>query len=260
MQPERVLVTNDDGVRAPGLSALAAALDDAGYDVVIAAPLDDRSGSGASIGGVPLTDGIEYHTATLPGLEHVPAYGIDAPPAVAVMAARLGAFGPPPGMIVSGINPGANTGRAVLHSGTVGAALTAANFGAKGLAVSLAISDPMRFDTAATVAIGAADWLARAPERTVLSINVPASAPEGLLGVRLARLAPFGTVRATIAGRRDGKLELELTATDVELEPDTDTALVEAGYVAVSALAGIQTIPTLGEDAVNALTTVGVRG
>ena len=54
-----------------------------------------------------------------------------------MLAARLGGFGDPPELVVSGINPGRNTGRAVLHSGTVGAALTAANFGVSGLAVSI---------------------------------------------------------------------------------------------------------------------------
>ena len=256
----RVFVTNDDGVHAPGLVALATALVAASYDVTVGAPLDDRSGSGASIGAIPLSDGIEYRDAILPGLEAVPAYGIDAPPAVAVMAARLGAFGEPPDLIVSGINPGTNTGRAVLHSGTVGAALTAANFGAKGLAVSLDISEPMRWDTAAAFAVDATAWLEGAPPRTVLSINAPGRAPESVVGVRVARLAAFGTVRATIAGNRDGRLELELTATDAELEADTDTALVTAGYVAVSALTGIQTIADLAESAVDVLSGALVRG
>ena len=256
----RVFVTNDDGVHAPGLSALAAALHAAGYDVTVGAPLDDRSGSGASIGAIPLSDGIEYRDVVLPGLESVRAYGIDAPPAVAVMAARLRAFGDPPDLIVSGINPGANTGRAVLHSGTVGAALTAANFGAKGLAISLDTSEPMRWDTAAAFAVDATAWLLGAPPRTVLSVNVPGRAPESILGVRVARLAAFGTVRATIAGNRDGRLELELSATDVESDPDTDTALVAAGYVSVSALAALQTVADLGESAVEVLAGVMVRG
>ena len=73
----------------------------------------------------------------LPGLAGVPAYALDGAPGLCVLAARLGGFGDPPDVVMSGINPGCNTGRAVLHSGTVGAALTAANFGVRGLAVSI---------------------------------------------------------------------------------------------------------------------------
>jgi uncharacterized protein YndB with AHSA1/START domain len=69
-------------------------------------------------------------------LVHTEAYGVDGPPGLSVLAARQGGFGDPPELVVSGINPGHNTGRAVLHSGTVGAALAAANFGVSGLAVS----------------------------------------------------------------------------------------------------------------------------
>jgi len=59
-------------------------------------------------------------------------------------------------------------------------------------------------------------------------------------GVRSARLAPFGTVRTALAGSEGGRLQLELRATGVELEPDTDTALVLAGYVAVTPLVGVR--------------------
>jgi 5'-nucleotidase len=162
---------------------------------------------------------------------------------MAVIAARLGAFGPAPDVVVSGINPGNNTGRSVLHSGTVGAALTAANFGGRGLAVSVGVEegsvDP-HFDTAATFAVRAYDWLIDAPVGTVLNVNVPNVRMGEVRGVRSARLAPFGTVRTALAGSEGGRLQLELRATGVELEPDTDTALVLAGYVAVTPLVGVR--------------------
>src|SRR4051812_44349093 len=115
-----------------GLAVLAAALAEVGHDVVVAAPLDDRSGSGASIGPVHMGEGIAMESVTLEQVTSVPCFGIDGPPALAVMASQLGAFGEPPKLVVSGINPGCNTGRSTLHSGTVGAALTAANFGISG--------------------------------------------------------------------------------------------------------------------------------
>src|SRR5205807_5161937 len=119
------------------------------------------------------TDGIEVLPVELDDLDDVPAYALEAPPALAVMAARLGAFGEPPHLVVSGINPGPNTGRAVLHSGTVGAALTAANFGLSGLAVSIGSGEHSHLETAATVAAAALEWLIRAPARTVVNVNVP---------------------------------------------------------------------------------------
>src|SRR5947208_638219 len=82
-------------------------------------PDADRSGSGAGIGPVRAGEGIQLVAVELEGLHGVPAYGIGGPPALAVMAARLGAFGDPPVLVASGVNPGHNTGRSVLHSGTV---------------------------------------------------------------------------------------------------------------------------------------------
>jgi len=238
----RILVTNDDGVGAPGLAVLALALRAAGHDLVVAAPLVDFSGSGAAIGPVHLSDGVTFEEEAIEGLSGVPVYGLDGPPALAVMAARLGGFGAAPDLVVSGVNPGNNTGRAVIHSGTVGAALTAANFGVSGVAVSVAWGDEPHFDTGAALAVAAVAWLLEAPPRTVLNVNAPGLPLDRVRGVRTARLAPFGTARTTFVGAGDGRLEMEMQDTDVELDPDTDTALVRAGYVAVSELTGVRSV------------------
>jgi 5'-nucleotidase len=136
----KVLVTNDDGVASPGLHTLARTLVDDGYEVIVVAPDREMSGSSAAIGQVHVEEGIDAERVVLPGLDGVPAYAVAGPPGLCVLSARLGGFGDAPELVVSGINPGANTGRAVLHSGTVGAALTAANFGCRGLAVSIDVS------------------------------------------------------------------------------------------------------------------------
>jgi 5'-nucleotidase len=136
----KVLVTNDDGVASPGLHALARALVDDGHDVIVVAPDREMSGSAAAIGQVHIEAGIDAERVDLPRLDGVPAYAVAGPPGLCVLTARLGGFGDPPDLVISGINPGCNTGRAVLHSGTVGAALTAANFGCRGLAVSIDVS------------------------------------------------------------------------------------------------------------------------
>ncbi|HUQ39530.1 MAG TPA: 5'/3'-nucleotidase SurE [Acidimicrobiales bacterium] len=242
----RVLVTNDDGVHAPGLHLLTRALVDAGFDVVVAAPLDDRSGSGAAIGTVYSGTGIVVEEFALEVLEGVPVFGVDGPPALAVMAARLGAFGEAPSLVASGINPGCNTGRAVLHSGTVGAALTAANFGISGLAVSQDSGDPWLAGTAAAIAARALTWVAGQPPRTVLNVNVPNLPLDQLRGARTARLAPFGTVRAVLTERSEGRMQIELKANEEPLAEDTDTMIVGAGYVAVTALVGPRAVDDTG--------------
>ena len=236
----RVLVTNDDGVYAPGIAALARAAVDAGHDVVVAAPLDDRSGSGAGIGPTRAGEHITYEAVTVAGLEDTPTFGIEGPPALAVMVARLGAFGDPPELVLSGVNPGPNTGRATLHSGTVGAALTAANFGISGVAVSIGTGDHILWDTATRLALLAIDWIASGGSRVVLNINVPNVPVDQLAGVRRARLAPFGTVRAALADAGHGRLQIEFRDTSERLAPDTDTALVMAGFAAVTPLRGIR--------------------
>jgi 5'-nucleotidase len=142
--------------------------------------------------------------------------------------------------VVSGINPGHNTGRSTLHSGTVGAALTAANLGISGLAVSTGAGTEIHWDTAAQMAVLATRWLVGAPKTTVVNLNVPNVPQSDLAGVSLARLASFGTVRSAITDAGRGKLQFELRDTDVELDPDTDTALVARRIVAVTPIVGIR--------------------
>src|SRR5207248_7418746 len=106
-------------------------------------------------------------------LPDVPVVAVEAAPAFISRAGLRGAFGEPPDVVLSGINWGANTGTAVLHSGTVGAVLTAASHGCKGLAVSLDIGGPLHWETAAAFAGRALKWLLDAPARTALNLNVP---------------------------------------------------------------------------------------
>src|SRR5690606_22301577 len=138
------------------------------------APSGERSGSGAAIGRLHRSGPIactEVEWAHLPGVE---VFALDVPPAAAVYAGVLGTFGPPPDAVVSGVNPGLNYGHLVLHSGTVGAALTAAAVGIPGVAVSIAWSEHPRWATAAAFAPGALAWLAAldGPAR-VVNVNAP---------------------------------------------------------------------------------------
>ena len=235
----RVLVTNDDGIESAGLHTLAIAVHGAGYDVVVIAPNRDNSGIGAAIGLVHADQHLDVEKVALPGAPGIAAYAIDGPPGLCVCAGRLGAFGEPPDIVVSGVNPGCNTGRAILHSGTVGAALTAQSFGCSAMAVSVEAAEPWRFDTAARVALDVLPMLLDAPARSVLNLNVPARDYDQVLGVRWARLAAFGSVRAAVAESEDGGVQFELRATGVAAPPDSDQGLIDAGFAALTTIVGV---------------------
>src|SRR4051812_50093062 len=100
-----LLVTNDDGVEAPGLHALAAALVAAGHEVVVAAPIGDRSGSGAAIGNLQPGGDIRAEAWDLPHLPDVVTFGVDGPPALAGMAGRPRAVRAPPPLFRAGRKP-----------------------------------------------------------------------------------------------------------------------------------------------------------
>lgn len=235
----RVLVTNDDGIDSEGIQVLARALAVAGYQVTVVAPDRDWSGAGASLGAVNLDKELATQRVELPDAPDVEAWAVSAPPAMTVVLGRLGAFGAPPQLVVSGINAGLNTGRAILHSGTVGAALAAQNFGLSALAVSLDVSEPWYWDTAAALAVEVLPRLIEAPERSVLNLNVPALPRGEVAGVRWARLAPFGAVRSAVSTTPEGGISFELVPTGEEPPPDSDNGAVQAGYAALTTLVGI---------------------
>ena len=201
----RILVTNDDGVSAPGLAALTRALvawtGDAGgdpaHEIIVVAPSSNYSGAGAAVGSVTDSTTIPYQRAYVAGAEAVEAYGLDASPALSVIAGALGAVGPKPDLVLSGINHGVNVGRSVLHSGTVGAALTASQLGISALAVSLRVGDgPDPWESAADLAVALIPLLVAAPVRTVLNLNVPHLPLAEIRGLRWARVSGAGLIKS----------------------------------------------------------------
>jgi len=232
----RVLVTNDDGVESAGIARLADALA-RHFDVTVAAPARDWSGAGTAIGHFDPAAGIPLLPARVNGHR---AFSVDGPPGLAVMAAALGAFGDPFPIVVSGINSGINTGQSVIHSGTVGAALTARTFGAHGVAVSLsppAPGDEWRWDTAAEIAAGVVRWLVLADRRpTAINVNVPSVARSGIRGARSAPLDKFGYFRVAFADEGTQKLEFEVSDAERETTPGSDTDLLRQGFVTITRL------------------------
>ncbi len=241
LPPARILVTNDDGVGSDGIVALAAALHAAGHDVRVVAPASDLSGAGASIGPLHRGEPIPVAERTWPELPGVPVLAIERPPATAVYLACLGAFGEVPDLVVSGINPGANTGHLVLHSGTVGAALTAAGLGVSALAVSMRWSETGEYhwSTAATLAVAAVEWVRADDGPRVLNLNVPNRPLTEVRGVRDAALAPYGEFWVASADLRDGDIRMEFQGKTDAFDPSTDEALLTEGYATVTPLVGI---------------------
>lgn len=152
MDPMHILVTNDDGISSPGLSVLAQAALDRGHSVKVAAPAEEYSGASSSLSGEEIDGRIALVPADPPRMpEGVECVGVKAAPALIAFLASYGAFGQRPDMILSGVNLGANTGKATLHSGTVGAVLTGASHGIPGIAVSITSGAPQHWDTALLV-------------------------------------------------------------------------------------------------------------
>jgi 5'-nucleotidase len=248
----RALITNDDGIDSPGLWALATAARDAGFDVVVAAPHVDASGVGGSVLAVREGEGVRVHRRELPDLPDVPAFAVEGHPAFIVHTAGRGWLDPEPDVVLSGINRGANLGHAVLHSGTIGAALAAGLHGWRALAVSLGtpLVEPQEphWESALKVLPDVLDVLLGAPDATVLSLNVPDLPVGELKELREARLAHWGSVRVRVdhVSGADGDL---LRAHEAELagdpEPGTDTALLAAGHPTLTELQSVTDRPGL---------------
>jgi 5'-nucleotidase len=258
----RIVVTNDDGIDSVGLHYLAAAMVEFG-DVVIVAPDSEYSGAGASLGPLHLIRP-DVHKITPPVSGMDSAWTVAGPPALCVMFARLGVFGPVPDLVVSGINPGANVGRAVYHSGTIGAALTARGGRISGIAVSQDVAEgaidgqgwdemllQQKWDTAAAVAVEVVRAHIAAPptEAVVLNVNVPNLERHEIKGWRytsVAAIPPRTVVKATLEpklGHADAFRVLMNYGESVTLPEETDGGAVAAGYISICALSKLSAEP-----------------
>jgi 5'-nucleotidase len=239
-----VLVTNDDGIDSPGLCALAGAAVAEGYDVIVAAPRRQSSGTSASIVAAQEDGRIEIERRELPGLEGITAFAVRGAPGLIALISAHGAFGPVPDVVLSGINHGANVGRAILHSGTVGAALTGGLNGARALAVSLDVGispSSYEWDAAATVTRRLLTRLLAQPAGTVLNLNVPNVALPADL--REAHLAPFGIVQTTMKQEDARHVTLAVEDLPNTPEPGSDAALLAEGFATVTSISPVSATP-----------------
>lgn len=232
----RILITNDDGVAAPGLHALAREMAQLG-EVRIVAPDRDRSGTGHAI---TVHEPLEVF-ATEVG-EGWPAFAVRGTPADCVKLGVLVLFDEPPDLVVSGINAGSNVGIDVFYSGTVSAAAEGALLGIPSIAVSALTEKAWpSFEASRQVVRALADWVLQhgLPPGVLLNVNVPEPLSEPLKRLTWTRLGLNRRYRDTYRrfegpdGRRHFWLMGDPDDGDQE-DPTTDAGAVFRGLVSVT--------------------------
>jgi 5'-nucleotidase len=231
--PYRILVTNDDGVQAAGIAALATGLQALG-EVTIAAPDVNQTGKGHAIS---ITDPIYADTVTLPG--GLSGLALTATPAscVKVALASRGVMAQRPNLVVSGINRGYNLGMVAYVSGTVGAAREAALQGIPAIASSLAVEAHPDYGPAveATVKLAALVKARGLGPGVFFNVNVPPGPPKGMRFTTQSALSGSERYeeRKNPRGRRYFWNSYEDPTIDVE---GTDVWATSQGFVAVTPL------------------------
>ncbi|MDD5555772.1 MAG: 5'/3'-nucleotidase SurE [bacterium] len=231
----KILLTNDDGIHAPGLRALAAAVREVG-EIVIIAPDTERSAVGHAITTADPLRATEVRTdGELFGL------AVSGTPADCVKIAISALLPERPDLVISGINQGPNTGMNVIYSGTVSAATEATMLGVPALAVSLDSFTSREFGPAAAFAARLARLVLERgiPEGILLNVNVPAVPAGDITGVRVtcqgaARFREEFHKRVDPRGRAYWWLGGELMETE---EGDgTDSAALREGAISITPL------------------------
>jgi 5'-nucleotidase len=230
-KPDRpvILVSNDDGIHAPGILALASALETVG-EVWVVAPDRERSAVGHAL---------TLHRPLTPDQLGPRRFSVNGTPSDCVNLALLGLLPVRPRIVVSGVNAGSNLGDDVTYSGTVSAAVESVLLGVPALAVSLIQpTTPASYRPAARAAAELTQLMLRDPDRpvTLLNVNVPPGRPRGVRVTRLGRRL----YSEKIVERRDprGRRYFWIGAGPPawEAAEDTDHAAVHAGYVSVTPL------------------------
>ncbi|MBI1179366.1 MAG: 5'/3'-nucleotidase SurE [Alphaproteobacteria bacterium] len=237
--PLRILLTNDDGIDAPGIVSLRARLVEAGYDVTVVAPAENRSGGSGAV-TVRGTLAVEKRPDG--------SYAVSGTPSDCVYAGTgLIMKQQPPDLVISGTNFGQNAGPGLNLSGTFGAARAASSLGYPAIAVSQAFDpdDPARtvdyFDDAADTVVRVLKLLtadgAALPSGMLLNINHPLRHRDAVAGWRVTRPSEAAGIRFAYAWSDDGKgVTVRLEQAARQFAEGTDEAALAAGAVSISPL------------------------
>jgi 5'-nucleotidase len=227
----RILVSNDDGVTAPGIKILANELATiAEIDVV--AP--DRNRSGAS-NSLTLT-----RPLTVKQMENG-YYSVEGTPTDCVHLALTGFFDYMADMVVSGINDGANLGDDILYSGTVAAAMEGRYLGLPAIAVSLVANHSHHYETAAKIAKQLVLQFSktRLPSQTILNVNIPNLPLDQIRGIQVTRLGTRHSSEPTVKEfdpRGRPIYWVGPPGEEADAGPGTDFHAINSGYVSVTPL------------------------
>jgi len=234
----RILLSNDDGVHAPGLRVMYDELKKLG-DVWVVAPLEEKSTTGHSLT-------IHKPLRLLPMGPRF--FGVSGSPADCVYLGIRQVIGAMPDLVISGPNRGANLGQDVYYSGTVSAAREASILGLRAMAVSLSVDfkkvrseEDIHYETAAKMAIKVLKMLngAELPKHTLLNLNVPDLPMSKIKGIQLARQG-FRYYSGSILKRIDhrGKPYYWVGGQykGFHEEAGTDCYAIEAGYASLTPL------------------------
>ncbi len=225
---KRILLTNDDGIDAPGLKALEEKLGSLG-ELTVVAP--DREMSATS-------QSISLHSPLRAQALDARHYAVTGTPADAVILALHSLLPQKPDLVVSGINQGGNMGENVVYSGTVAAAVEATLHGVPGIAVSLASRKQPDFAGAVTVTTElAAKVLAEGlPAGVALNVNVPRGEIRGVRLTRQSQKMSRNLVRKQTDPRGRAYYWLDETLELTNAEPDSDYAAILAHEVSITPL------------------------
>jgi 5'-nucleotidase len=232
----RLLLTNDDGISAKGIYALAKELEK-NHEVIIVAPDNERSACGHSI---TLTRPLIVRETKLTGLKSQ-AFSVDGTPADCVKMAINKLIDGKIDMVVSGINKGLNLGTDVLYSGTVSAAIEAAIYKIPSMAISMDIKKDV--ETYEMAAKYAGEILQRAKDNNikndiVLNVNIPLLKENEIKGIKVCKIGSRlynNCYIETIGENNETQYEIKGEVKDVH-EEDSDTIYFKEGYVTVTPL------------------------
>jgi 5'-nucleotidase len=232
-----ILLTNDDGIYAPGLAALYRELRQLG-EVAVVAPESEQSAVGHAIS---LITPLRVKEVSLDG--GMEGWAVSGTPADCVKIALAELLPAPPHLVVSGINLGPNVGINVLYSGTVSAATEASILGVKAMALSLNTYDKdADFRGAAAVAGELLAQLRERPSwtnRVCLNVNLPALPRDQIRGIKITR-QHTGRLVEHFERRVDPRQQVYYWLAEIQerrdLDPETDYGALTAGYISITPL------------------------
>ena len=233
----KILITNDDGIRSPGLWAAVEALKDAG-EIFVVAPDREQSGVGASLTLHAPIRANEVSPAVNGGMNAIRAYSVEGTPADCCVLA-LERLAGPVDLLVSGINQGSNLGEDILISGTIGAALQGYVRGYPSIAISVAAIKDTRYDVAAAFLKLLSNRLAQGISlpASLINVNIPNEPPERLEGVEITRLGRRSYSESVTEGN-DGRRRYYWVSRNVPVgqdqAQDTDISALKRNRISIT--------------------------